>query len=314
MLRCYVVHAVIPLVLFCHYSFERLHRQCLFALHTRTYIHTVAATEAVECVYYLNELHTGELLADSVQCFAFCKWCACQFVGSHQERTNSCVRTYISTLVTLNTSSCIPFGNKCRNATTFVLSCALWHDTIFKTYKCRYRKKVTILCIDRTCYVVYIFRSIVGCLWFYFQVRPCGIYSECLIFTTTIYCCIVLVNHIFTLLAVRLNDELLHLFDSQFFRNYACDTEECRLKDSVSAVAKTYFLSYLGSVDIIYCDIVVGEIFLHLVWQVLSQFFAFPDSVKQEAATLLQTSCHIIHIKICLNVACYEVRSIYQVS
>ena len=134
------------------------------------------------------------------------------------------------------------------------------------------------------------------------------------VFTTTVNSSVVLVNYIFTLLTVRLNDEFLHLFYSQVNRNYTCDTEECRLQDSVGTVTQTNFLSNLSCVDIVNSDIVFCEIFLNLVRQVLSQFFAFPNSVQQECTVLTQTASYIVHVQISLYVASYKVRSSYQVS
>ena len=79
------------------------------------------------------------------------------------------------------------------------------------------------------------------------------------------------------------------------------------MEDSVGTVAKADLASDLGSVDVVNCDIVISEVFLHFVWQVLSQLLALPDSVEKESTTLLKTAGYIVHLQVCLYVASYEV-------
>ena len=112
---------------------------------------------------------------------------------------------------------------------------------------------------------------------------------------------------------VRLDDEFLHLFNSLFYGNYTCDTEECGLENGIGTVAQTDFLCNLSCVDIVNRDIVLREVFLHLVGQVLSQLFTFPDGIQQESAVLAQTTGYIVHVQVSLNVASHKVRSIYQI-
>ena len=189
------------------------------------------------------------------------------------------MRTNVCTLVTLDTVFRIPFRNECRYTTFFVFSSTLIPSTVFDTLECRYRQQVTVLCIDRTNYFVDECRIVVFSFCVIRKVSPSRINSQSLVFTTTVNGSIVLVNNVFTLLAVRLNDEFLHLLNSLFYRNNACDTEECRLKDCVGTVTQTNFQCNLCCVDIVYRNVVLCEIFLNLVRQVLSQFFAFPNCV-----------------------------------
>ena len=135
-----------------------------------------------------------------------------------------------------------------------------------------------------------------------------------MVLATAVHCSVVLVDYILALLAVGLHDEVLHLLDSLLYWNNARDTEESRLEDGVGTVAKTNLASDLGSIDVVHLDIVVSEVFLHLVWQVLSEFLAFPDSVEQEGTTLLETAGYIVHLQVCLYVASHEVRSSNEVS
>ena len=170
------------------------------------------------------------------------------------------------------------------------------------------------MCIDRTNYFVDECRIVVFSFCVIRKVSPSRINSQSLVFTTTVNGSIVLVNNVFTLLAVRLNDEFLHLLNSLFYRNNACDTEECRLKDCVGTVTQTNFQCNLCCVDIVYRNVVLCKIFLNLVRQVLSQFFTFPDCVQQERTVLTQTTSYIVHVQVSLNVTSNEVRSVYQIS
>ena len=224
------------------------------------------------------------------------------------------MRTNICTLITLYTVFRIPFWNECSYTTFFIFSSTLIPSTVFDTLECRYWQQVTVLCIDRTNYFVDECRIVVFNFSVIRQVSPSRINSQSLVFTTAVNGSIVLVNNVFTLLAVRLNDEFLHLFNSLFNRNNACDTEECRLKDSVGTVTQTNFQCNLSCVDIVYGNIVLCEIFLHLVRQILSQFFTFPDSVQQERTVLTQTASYIVHVQVSLNVTSNEVRSVNQIS
>ena len=81
---------------------------------------------------------------------------------------------------------------------------------------------------------------------------PCGVNGELLELSTAVNGCIVLIHHILALLAIALDDEFLHLLYGELYGDYTGDAEESALEDSVGAVAETYFLSYLGSVDVIY--------------------------------------------------------------
>ena len=124
----------------------------------------------------------------------------------------------------------------------------------------------------------------------------------------------VLINNILTLLRVRLNNKFLHLLNSKIQRNNLCNAEECTLKDCVSTVAKTNLLSNLCCVDIIYFDVVFCEVSLNLIRDKVYKFLTVEDCVQQECTVVAKTTSYIIHVKICLNVTCYEVRSVYLIS
>ena len=170
------------------------------------------------------------------------------------------------------------------------------------------------MCVDRTNHFVDECRIVVFSLGVVCQIGPSRVNGQLLVFAATVNCCVVLVDNVFTLLAVRLNDEFFHLLNSLFYRDYTCDTEECGLKDSVGTVAQTNFQCNLSCVDIIYRNVVLCEILLNLVRQVLSQFITFPNSVQQERTVLTQTTCYVVHVQVSLNMTSNEVRSVYQVS
>ena len=106
---------------------------------------------------------------------------------------------------------------------------------------------------------------------------------------------------------------MLHLLDSLLYWDNLSNAEESRLEDGVGTVAKANLTSDLGSVDVVHLDIMVSEVFLHFVRQVLCEFLTFPNGVKEEGATVLQTTGHIVHLQVCLYVASHEVRGSNEV-
>ena len=224
------------------------------------------------------------------------------------------MRTYEVTLVTLDTVFLVPYRNEGGNATLFISGSALFPSTVFRNLEGAHRKEVTVLCVDRTNEVRDESRFFANNLLIFWQVSPSGLNRELLIFATAVNGLIVLVNNVLTLLAIRLHDEFLHLLNSEFNRDNLRDTEEGRLQDGVGAVAKTDFLSNLRCIDIINSDVVLSEIALHVVWQILCQLFAFPNGVEEERTVVTQTTEHIIHVQISLNMASHEVRGLNLVS
>ena len=134
-----------------------------------------------------------------------------------------------------------------------------------------------------------------------------------MVFATTVNGHVVLVNDVLALLAVALDDEFLHLLYGEVYRDDFGDAEECALENGVGAVAKADFLCNLGCVDVIYGDIVLGEVAFDVVGQVLDKFVTFPNCVEKECASVAKAACHIIHAQVSLYVACHEVRRVYQV-
>ena len=175
-------------------------------------------------------------------------------------------------------------------------------------------QQVTCLCVHRTNELFNEIWCIVNLLFIFRKVCPCWINSKFFVLTTTINSSVVHINDIFTLLTVRLNDELLHLLNSEIYRDNTCNTEECRLEDSVSTVTQTDFLTNLASVNIVNLDIILCEISLNVVRDEVNQLLAIEDSIQQECTVFTETTSNIVHVQVSLNVTCNEVRGIYQVS
>ena len=235
-------------------------------------------------------------------------------VGEH-ERTDGSVRANEGTLVTLDTVLRIPNGNECLHTTLLVGGCTVLPRTIdgVVLHEVADLQQVAGLSVDRTNEFLHECGSLVSLLGIVGQVSPCGINHQLLVLVTTVDGSIVHVHNVLTLLAVRLHDELLHLLNGELHGNHTRDAEECRLQDGVRAVAETNLLSNLRSVDGVDGDVVLSEIALHLVRHEVHELLAFEDGVQQERTILLQTTCHIIHVQVSLNVASHEVRCGHQI-
>ena len=309
----HVVHAIFPVGSFGHLTFEVNHLQGFATLLrvARTYVHAVAATQAVQYVYLHAECHAVECLAHSLQH---------REVGPllllciEYERTDGSVRTNIGTLVTLDTVLGIPYGNKGGHTTLLVLGGAGHPCTVLNTLEGRYGQQVAVLGVDGTNYFVDESRVVVLGLGIIGQVGPCGVYGQLLVFTAAVNGSIVLVHHVFALLAIGLHDELLHLLDGQVNGDNLGDAEEGRLKDGIGAVAQANLLCNLCGVDVVNGDVVLCEVAFYSVRQVLGQFLAIPNGVQQERTVLAQAASHVVHVQVSLNVASHEVRRVHQVS
>ena len=179
-----------------------LHFKRLDALLARTYIHTVSTAKTVEHINLLNEAHSCKCLSNSRKRFLFSKWRCRHLFRRQHKRTNCCVRTNVCTFVTLNTVFSAPFWNKCCHTTFLIAGCTLLPCTVFNTFECRNWQQIAVLRIDWTHNLVDEFRVIVLHHSVVFQIRPCWIDCQCLIFTATVNSGIVLVYHILALLAI----------------------------------------------------------------------------------------------------------------
>ena len=90
--------------------------------------------------------------------------------------------------------------------------------------------------VDRTNYLVDESGIVVYDSLIIRKVGPSGINRQLVVLATTVYSRVVLVNHVLALLSVSLNDEFLHLLDSQVYRDNTRDTEESGLEDRIGTV------------------------------------------------------------------------------
>ena len=306
-----MLHAVIPFGLHCELGLEGFHFESLHAFLAGTYINTVAAAETVENVDGLHELHAGECLSDGGEsCF---DGRSVHLGLVEHEGTDSGVRTNVGALVTLDTVVGNPFGNECCHTALFVSCSALLPCAVFNTDEVADLEKVAVLSVDGADDAVDEFGVVVSSDSLDSEVGPCGIDGELFVFATAVNRSVVLVDHVLTFLAVRLDDEFLHLLDGEVDGDNFGDAEECALENGVGAVAQTDFLCNFCRIDIVNRDVVVGEIFLNLCREVFGKLLAFPDGIEKECAVVAQTAGHVIHVEVCLNVACHEVGSVDEV-
>ena len=303
-----VLDAVVPVGSLAHLSFEGHHFKSLNTLETRADVSTVAATEAVEDIDLLNEVHalhgSGCLHLDGFALIAL------EFFFVEHERTDGSVRTNESTLVALDAVLFLPNRHEGSDATLLVGCCSLFPCSILGNLEGTDGKKVTVLSVDGTNELGDVGGLIAFHLGISGQGSPSGVNGELLVFAATIHSLIVLINHILSLLAVGLHDELLHLFHCKVHGDDFGDAEESRLENGVGAVAETNFLRNLGGVNIVNGNIMLGKVALHIVRQVGCEFFAFPDGVEKEGAVVAQTAKHVVHVEVSLHVACHEVRGL----
>ncbi len=238
-----------------------------------------------------------------------------ELLVSKNEWTDSSVRTDVSTLVTLDTVVLVPSWNEGLNTTLLVSGCTNLPRTVNGVVlnEVRNLQQVTSLSVDRTNQLLNECRSIVGLNLIIRQVSPLRLNGQLYILTTTVDSSVVLINYVLTLSSVRLQGSSLHLLNSELYRDNAGDTEECTLQDSVGTVTQTNLLCNLGSVDGIYSNVVLCEVTLYLVRHELLELVGVEDCVQQELTVLLQTTSHVVHVQVSLNVASYEVRCSYQV-
>ena len=240
---------------------------------------------------------------------------ALQLVLVEHERTDSSVRTDVSTLVTLDTVVLVPYRNEGLNTTLLVSGCTNLPRTVNGVVlnEVRNLQQVAGLSVDRTNQLLNECRCVVLLNLIIRQVSPLRLNSQLNILTTTVDSSVVLINNVLTLSAVRLQGSSLHLLNSELYGDNAGDTEECTLQDGVGAVAQTNLLCNLGSVDSIYSNVVLCEVALYLVRHELLELVGVEDGVQQELTVLLQTTSHVVHVEVSLNVASHEVRCGYQI-
>ena len=112
------------------------------------------------------------------------------------------MRTYKRTLVTLATVLSGPSRNEGGYTALLISGSTLRPSTILDTLEGADGQQVAILSVDGANHLVDEGGIVVGGLHVSGQVAPCGINGQLHVFATAVNGCIVLVNHIFTLLTV----------------------------------------------------------------------------------------------------------------
>ena len=84
------------------------------------------------------------------------------------------------------------------------------------------------------------------------------------------------------------------------------------LEDGVGTVAETNLLSNLGSVDIVYCDVVFSEEALNLVGEVLASSSPSQMVLRRNVPPFAETMSHVVHMERPAR-TCHEVRGGHQI-
>ena len=202
-------NTVIPVLSFLKVVLKRSHNDCL--LLSDTCLNADTARETV---------HSGNLDSELVvvvrlhACLCL-ERCICSLFLCEEERTDSSVRANDGALVTLNTLSSIPYRNIYCCTTLLVSCCTLRECTVFHTYECRYRERVTFLSVhyvnnllDELRNSLLLNRLILSCLPGIRNVNC----NNCI--NTCVDSSIVHLNDIVTLLTIRLESCLLHIVNS----------------------------------------------------------------------------------------------------
>ena len=85
-----------------------------------------------------------------------------------------------------------------------------------------------------------------------------------------------------TLFAVGCGGCIFHVLHSLSLRNYICNLKESCLKNCINSSAETYLSSYVNTVNDIKINIVIGNIFFHVIRKSLIKFFRRPRTVKKK--------------------------------
>ena len=260
--NCVLVHGVllgrqgndiIPESCFVFFVVERRHSQSFF----RADMCTAAAAQAV---------HDGnndiELIARC--CFDFfiliAFRCSGGFSFCHQERTDSCMRTYEGALVTADTFFSIPARYEHGNATFFFCTRTGRPTAIFKSIVCTNRQVIAFQGIDRNSKISKELRMVRKINRFILCICPgSGNVDFNDSFEALIDGSIVHVDDLLAFLAIGMYDRFFQFINSQIKRNNFGQFEEGRLHDHIDTAAETQILCNADSVDNIEIYVVLGN-------------------------------------------------------
>ena len=209
-------------------------------------------------------------------------------VGKHK-RTDGSVGTDVCALVALDTVLFIPQGHEGLYAALLIGSGAYVPRAVSGAmlYKVANLEQVASLSIDGAYEFLNECRSVVSLLCLVRQIGPCGVNGKRLVFAAAVNGCVVFVNHVLSLGAIRLHDSFFHLLNGEFHGDDACDAEESALQDGVGTIAKTNLLCYLSGVDGIDGDVVLCKVAFYLVGHELGELVSLKDGVQKERTILL---------------------------
>ena len=218
------------------------------------------------------------------------------------------MRTYIWTLVTLDTVFRNPLRNLNCNASLFKCRWTLWEFTVSHILECWNRKLVALLSITWDLNIVYIVCKslVVACnsSHTHLSIGSVSPWSRDINLYNVLMTCInsipVLFYDILTLLAVRSFSSCLHIFNSVLKRNDVGKLEECGLKNSINSCTHTCFFTQLNTVDCIEIDVILSKVSLNLTRKMLFKTFHIPDSIQKESTAWLDVGNHIVLVDIAL--------------
>ena len=93
---------------------------------------------------------------------------------------------------------------------------------------------------------------------------------------------IVHIDDLLALVSVALDDELLHLLDSEIVGDDVGNLEESGLEDRIGTVAETDLRGDLGRIDDVEVAAVLCEVSLETTGEVLTEILRLPDGIEEE--------------------------------
>ena len=203
--------------------------------------------------------------------------------------------------VALDTLVRIPAGYHDSDATFLVGCCACGHRTVGIRQEGADGEGISILGVHYVGDLLDESRSetvLIGGLELGSDLCPLGRDVDFGILTATVDSSIVHVDDVLALLAIALDDSVLHVFDSILVRNDAGNLEECGLQDGVGPVAEADLRSDLGSVDNEQPDVLLADDGLHVVRNPLDCLSLVPEGVEKEGTILLDALENIVLLEV----------------
>ena len=239
---------------------------------------------------------------------------ACCLFLCHSEGTDTSVRTYECTVVTLDTVLGIPLRNGNSNASLLVSRRALREGTVRIGGESTNGERVTLHCANGNNDVVNEVNERCASTGNLSRgsVNTCVLpgLGNCYKVDSILTCVdssVVEVNDSLTLLEIGLGSHILHIAVSLINGKDVSKGEECRLKNSVLNLCVTKAYSELCCVDCIELDTVVSDVGLNRCGKVSVELCICPLAVKKEGTAGLNVGNHIVLRKVCRVVASYKV-------